>query len=91
MKEDKINLFREVISLRNYAVQTIETYLKSVKLFLKFTGLHKPTQDSLFKFALHLKKKDLSYSHIKNSVMAVKLYSNIIFGQELNSTFLSKY
>lgn len=91
MEDSKINLFREVLSLRNYAPQTIKTYLKAVDQFNRFSGLQKPTQDSLYKFAVLLKEKNLSFSHIKNSVMAVKLYSEIIFKQNLNSDFLRGY
>lgn len=91
MASDKIGLLREVLSLRNYAPQTIKTYLKAVEQYNNFSDIQKPTQNNLYKFALHLKEKNLSFSHIKNSVMAVKLYSEIIFNQKLNSDFLKGY
>ncbi|NMB83555.1 MAG: tyrosine-type recombinase/integrase [Ignavibacteria bacterium] len=91
MEDSKINLFREVLSLRNYSQSTIKTYLKAVDQYNKFVNLQKPAQDSLYKFAVQLKEKNLSFSHIKNSVMAVKLYSEIIFNQKLNSDFLHGY
>lgn len=91
MEDSKINLFREVLSLRNYSPSTIKTYLKAVDQYNKFVNLQKPAQDSLYKFAVQLKEKNLSFSHIKNSVMAVKLYSEIIFNQKLNSDFLHGY
>jgi site-specific recombinase XerD len=91
MEDSKIHLFREVLSIRNYAPQTIKTYLKAVDQYNRFSSLQKPTQDSLYKFALELKGKNLSFSHIKNSVMAVKLYSEIIFKQNLISDFLRGY
>lgn len=91
MSADKIDLLREVLSLRNYAPQTIKTYLKAIEQFINFSDLQKPTQNSLYKFALHLKEKNLSFSHIKNSVMAVRLYSEIIFNVKLNSEFLRGY
>ncbi len=91
MNTNKIELLREVLSLRNYAPQTIKTYLKAVAQYNDVSGLQKPSQNSLYKFAIHLKDKNLSFSHIKNSVMAVKLYSEIIFNQKLNSSFLFEY
>lgn len=91
MNSDKTNLLREVLSLRNYSIKTIETYIKSVNCHLQFSGLQKPTQESLYKFSIHLNDKNLSYSHIKNSTMAVKLYSEIVFGTKLNSNFLQGY
>lgn len=91
MQADKIKLFREVLFLRNYAPQTIKTYLKAVNSFFQFANLTKPTQDSLYKYALGLKEKELSFSHIKNSVMAVRLYSDLVLGLKLHSNFLSKY
>ena len=91
METNKINLLREVLSLRNYAPQTIKTYIKAVEQFSKFSGLQKPDQDSLYKFAVYLKGKNLSFSHIKNSVMAVKLYTEIIFNQKIHSDFLRGY
>ncbi|BDQ03591.1 MAG: integrase [Ignavibacterium sp.] len=91
MKTNKIALLREVLSLRNYSPQTIKTYLKAVETYNSFSGLQNPSQQSLYKFALHLKEKNLSFSHIKNSIMAVKLYSEIVFGVKLNSNFLRGY
>lgn len=91
MNSDKCSVLREVLKLRNYAPQTINTYLKAVEQYNKFSGLQKPTQDSLYKFAIQLKNKELSFSHIKNSIMAVKLYSQIIVNQQLNSDFLRGY
>lgn len=91
METIKTELLREVLSLRNYAPQTIKTYLKAVEQYINFSALQKPTQNSLYKFAVYLKDKKLSFSYIKNSVMAVKLYAEIIFDVKLNSDFLKGY
>lgn len=45
MKTEKTLLFREALSLRNYALQTIKTYLKAVNGFLQFANFKKPNQD----------------------------------------------
>ena len=39
METKKTKLFREVLSLRNYAPQTIKTYIKVVNSFLQFANL----------------------------------------------------
>jgi len=91
MQINKTNLFREVLSLRNYATNTIAVYVKAVEQYCNYSHLTKPDQDSLYKFALFLKNKNNSYSHIKNSIMAVKLYSEIIVNQKMNSDFLHGY
>lgn len=91
MDLQKINLFREVLLLRNYSDNTIKAYIKAVNNYLTFSGFQKPSQESLYRFAVNLKEKKLSFSHIKNSVMAVKLFSEIIFGEKLQSDFLKGY
>jgi site-specific recombinase XerD len=91
MKNEELKLFREVFSLRNYSPHTITIYIKAVNNFFHFTSLNKPTQEALFKFALSIKEKNLSFSHIKNSVIAVKLFSELVYGIKLNSNFLSNY
>jgi hypothetical protein len=68
METKETQLFREVLSLRNYAPQTIKTYLKAVNSFLQFADFKKPNQNELYKYALSLNEKKMSFSHIKNSV-----------------------
>ncbi len=46
MNTDKIELLWEVLSLRNYAPQTIKTYLKAVVQYNDFSGLQKPSKNS---------------------------------------------
>jgi site-specific recombinase XerD len=91
MENNKINLLREVLTVRNYASRTIDTYIKSINTFFSFSNQTSPTQKLLFDYALFLKNKNLSFSHIKNSVMAVKLFSELVLGIKLNSNFLSHY
>ncbi len=91
MNDKNMLLFREVLSLRNYANQTINTYLKGVSNFFSFSNSKNLSQDELYNYAVYLSNKKLSYSHIKNSVMAVKLFSELILGKKLHSNFLSKY
>jgi len=91
MKNNKINLLREVLTVRNYAPRTIDTYIKAINTFFSFSNQTSPSQKLLFDYALFLKNKNLSFSHIKNCVMAVKLYSELMLGIKLNSNFLSHY
>ena len=91
MENNKINLLREVLTIRNYAPKTIATYLTAINNFYSFSNQTSPSQKLLFDYALFLKNKNFSFSHIKNSVMAVKLYSELVFGIKLNSNFLSGY
>lgn len=37
----KIDVLREVLSLRNYAQQTIKTYLKAIEQFINFSDLQR--------------------------------------------------
>ncbi|QKK00612.1 MAG: tyrosine-type recombinase/integrase [Ignavibacteriota bacterium] len=91
MKVDEISVLREVLTLRNYAPQTITTYIKAVEQFCNYSESTIPGQDSLYKYAVYLNSKNISFSHIKNSIMAVKLYSEIVFNKKLNSEFLKGY
>ncbi len=46
MNTNKIELLREVLSLRNYTQQTINTYLKAIAQYNDFSGLQKPSKNS---------------------------------------------
>ncbi len=46
MITNKIELLREVLSLRNYAPQTINTYLKTIAHYNDVSGLQKPSKKS---------------------------------------------
>lgn len=91
MENSKIKLLREVLTVRNYAPGTIDTYINAVSNFLSYSDQKEPSQKLLFDYALFLKNRNLSFSHIKNSVMAVKLFSELMLGIKLNSNFLSHY
>lgn len=62
MNLNKTNLLRKVLSLRNYSVKTIETFIKAVNGYIQFSGLEKPIQESLYKFSLYLKDKNIIFS-----------------------------
>ncbi|MBI1939251.1 MAG: tyrosine-type recombinase/integrase [Ignavibacteriales bacterium] len=91
MENNKINLLREILSVRNYAPKTIAIYLTAINNFFSFSNQVSPSQKLLFEYALFLKNKNLSFSHIKNSIMAVKLFSELVLGIKLHSNFLSHY
>lgn len=58
MVSEKLKLFREVLSLRNYAPQTIKTYEKAVSSFYAFSDGSRPTQQTLYNYALYFKEKN---------------------------------
>ena len=62
MNLNKTNLLLEVLSLRNYSVKTIDTYIKGANSYIQFSGLQKPKQESLYKFSLYLKDKNIIFS-----------------------------
>lgn len=77
MNDEKIKLFREVLFLRNYANQTINTYIKTVNNFYIFSNNKKPSQNDLYNFAqgtdLSLIQKILGHKNIKTTLLYTQI------------------
>lgn len=67
MENNKINLLREILTVRNYTPKTIAIYLTAINNFFSFSDQVNPSQKLLFEYTLFLKNK--------NSITAVKLFS----------------
>jgi integrase/recombinase XerD len=89
MIEEQLLLFRKILSIRNYSESTIKNYANSLIQFNKWNKsgvvLNK---EILFKYTEHLKTFDKSYSFIKNSIMALMLFSELILGKRIENDYL---
>lgn len=89
MIEEQILLFRKILSIRNYSESTIKNYSNSLIQFNKWNKsgvvLNK---EILFKYTEYLKTFDKSYSFIKNSIMALMLFSELILGKRIENDYL---
>ena len=89
MSEDEFLLFRKILNIRNYSESTINNYSNAIVQFKKWNvNLYQINKDSLFKYVEYLKAKNKSYSFIRNSIMALKLFSEIVLGKILHNEFL---
>jgi len=79
MNDEQLLLFRKILNIRNYSESTILSYNNALIQFKKwnYSGVHLD-KDLLFKYVEYLSAYDKSYSYIKNSIMALKLYSELM-------------
>lgn len=89
MNDDQLLLFRKILNIRNYSESTISNYNNALIQFNKWNhlGLH-IDKGLLYKYVEHLRAYDRSYSYIKNSTMALKLFSELVLGKKLNNDYL---
>ncbi len=89
MIDDQILLFRKILIIRNYSEGTISNYNNALIQFRKWNYREIDLdKDLLFKYVEQLKTFDKSYSYIKNSIIALKLFSELVLGKKLNNDYL---
>jgi len=89
MNDEQLVLFRKILNIRNYSESTISSYNNALIQFKKWNYReHYLDKDLLFKYVEHLRAFDKSYSHIKNSIMALKLFSELVLGKILKNDYL---
>src|SRR6185295_18609882 len=91
MVSKNIQLFNEKLKEMDYTNQTISTYIRCILAYYNYTNLIQPDQLSIINYSKYLHDKKLSYSHIKNSVTAILLFSELVFEKKLNNIFLKKF
>lgn len=91
MNDEQLLLFRKILNIRNYSESTILSYNNALIQFKKwnYSGA-KLDKDLLFKYVEYLSAYDKSYSYIKNSIMALKLYSELVLGRILKNDYLKR-
>src|ERR1035437_6325327 len=89
MTNTKFIFFRDNLLSGNYSTNTIKNYISALNQFDKWNQQDdKLSEDLLICYVEHLKALEKSYSSIKTSILALKLYFNDIFGYSLNYDFL---
>lgn len=89
MNDEQLLLFRKILNIRNYSEGTILCYNNALIQFKKwnYSGLQLD-KDLLFNYVEFLRDYDRSYSYIKNSIMALKLFSELVLGKNLKNNYL---
>lgn len=91
MNDEKLLLFRKILNIRNYSESTINNYCNALIQFEKWNKqdiiLNK---DILFEYIEYSKENDKSYSYIKNSLMALMLFSELVLGKKIKNDYLRK-
>jgi len=89
MNDDQLLMFRKILSIRNYSESTIKNYNNALIQFNKWNlqGLC-IEKNLLFNYVEYLKSLDKSYSYVKNSIMALTLYSDLLLGKKINNKYL---
>ncbi len=90
MNDEQLLLFRKILNIRNYSESTIRNYNNALIQFKKwnYRGLILD-KDLLFKYVEHLRAFEKSYSYIKNAIMALKLFSELVLGKILKNDYLN--
>ena len=81
MSDEHLLLFRKILNIRNYSDSTFKNYNNALIQFNKWNKSdEKLSKDLLFKYVEYLRAHDISYSYMKNSIMALNLFSDLIRG-----------
>ncbi len=91
MNDEELNLFRKVLKIRNYSESTIGSYTNSLVQFKKWNKDNSIlNKELLFEYVGYLTDTKRSYSYIKNGIMALSLYSELILGKNIKNNYLRK-
>ena len=89
MSDEQLLLFRKILNIRNYSESTILSYNNSLIQFNKWNCNDQPfNKDLLFNYVEYSRASDRSYSYIKNAIMALKLFSELVHGKAIKNDFL---
>lgn len=89
MNEEYFILFRKILKIRNYSESSIRSYINALIQFQRWNSLdNNLSKDILFDYVEFLTEQSRSYSYIKNSIMALKLYSELIMGVSIKNDYL---
>lgn len=91
MNDDQLLLFRKILNIRKYSDSTIKNYNNALLQFSKWNHLNEElNKDLLFRYVEHLTHLNKSYSYIKNSIMSLMLFSELVLGIKLKNDYLRK-
>lgn len=91
MNDEQLLLFRKILKIRNYSESTIKNYANSLVQFAKWNEYKADlNKQLLFDYVEYLRDAGRSYSYIKNGMMALRLYSELILGKPLKNNFLNR-
>jgi site-specific recombinase XerD len=90
MIEDELLQFCTILETRNYSLTTIKNYSNALVQFNKWnlSGMIL-SKDLLFEYFEYLKTNDKSYSSIKNSIMSLMLFSELVLGICIKNNLLT--
>ncbi|MGQ9820137.1 MAG: site-specific tyrosine recombinase/integron integrase [Candidatus Kapaibacteriales bacterium] len=78
-----------MLNIRNYSENTIKNYNHALVQFAKWNNQNKDlNEDTLFAYVEHLKHLSKSYSYVKNSIMAIRLFSELVLGKRIKNDYL---
>lgn len=91
MNDEQLMLFRKILYIRNYSNNTIKNYYNALLQFSKWNNQNEIINDDiLFRYVDHLTSLNKSYSYIKNSIMSLMLFSELVLGKKLKNDYLRK-
>ena len=75
---DKTEKFYDNLLLKGFEKITIENYKRILIKFFKDIQTQKPKSEQAEEYLIEMRKKDYSYSHIKNTITIIKSYMRFI-------------
>ncbi len=91
MNDEQLLLFRKILYIRKYSESTIKNYNNALLQFSKWNYKNEAlNNDILFRYVEHLTHLNKSYSYIKNSIMSLMLFSELVLGKKLKNDYLRK-